>query len=130
MTSTFTPIAPPAELVNQPEKEITLEAPFTDWTTVELQITNPNSQKVAYFVKITRPNDFVVVPSKGFVEPSDTKQIRISRKPNVLPREEDRFTIVYLCIDNEAPRVDMSWFAQGLEKRILVSIRHKVALKS
>uniref|UniRef100_A0A5S6QXM5 Major sperm protein n=1 Tax=Trichuris muris TaxID=70415 RepID=A0A5S6QXM5_TRIMR len=127
MTTSWSPVAAPAALVNQPNSDITLEAPFTDWTTVEVQLTNPNSQKVAYIVKITRPNDYVVVPSKGFLEPNDTKPIRISRKPNVLPRDEDRFTVVYLCIDNEAPRVDMAWFSMGIEKRIVISIKHRVA---
>ncbi|VDP04928.1 unnamed protein product [Soboliphyme baturini] len=104
---------PGTEIETDPDVEIQLNAPFDTWTTAEVRMKNNNEHRIAFCTRMTRSTDFVVVPSRGFISPHKERWIRVSRKPNVKPRNQDRIIIIYSMILSDEYTVNVNWFSDG-----------------
>uniref|UniRef100_A0A915KX81 Major sperm protein n=1 Tax=Romanomermis culicivorax TaxID=13658 RepID=A0A915KX81_ROMCU len=93
--------------------------------TIEVAIKNTNgAQNLAYYVKLTHASEFIVTPSKGLLDPSDTRSIRVTRKPGAKQCPDDTFKIVCVPVPSETPKVEMNFFDRGNAKTIVFKIEH------
>lgn len=58
------------DIVTKPSVDLVFNSHLSEPSTIDIAVHNPNhASTLAYYVRITHPADFIVVPSKGLLEP-------------------------------------------------------------
>ncbi len=68
-------------LLLDPPDVLKFKGPFNDYLTAILTIKNPTNKRIAFTIKITKPEHLIVTPNKGLLDHDQSIKVLVTLKP-------------------------------------------------